>query len=106
MYLKLNNKKIEVYELTTFWERFKGLKFNLQKLDYILKYPNKFGFSTIFICQNIDIIETDKNDKVLYIHKNIKPEKYIFPKLKVKNIYLFPKDYSDYIKINDILKIK
>ena len=84
MYLKLNNKKIEVYELTTFWERFKGLKFNLQKLDYILKYPNKFGFSTIFICQNIDIIETDKNDKVLYIHKNIKTRKIYLSQIKSK----------------------
>lgn len=105
MYLKVKNKKIDIIELTTFWERFKGLKFNLNKLDHGIKFPRKKLVSTIFICQNIDIIMTDKNDKILYLYNNVKPEKYFLPKFKVKDTFFFPLGTAKEYKIGDELNI-
>lgn len=103
MYLKIGKKKIEVIELTKFWERVKGLKFYLEKLDYGIKFPKKKLVSTIFLCQRIDIIMTGVNDKVLYLYSNVKPEKYFLPKFKVKDTYFLPLGTAKEFKVGDTL---
>ena len=75
MYLQIKNKKIKIFELNKFTERFKGLKFTLQTIDYGLYFPNKRWISTNFLCQNIDIALTDKNDTIIFLLENIKSEK-------------------------------
>lgn len=105
MYLKIKNKKYKIIELTKFWERFKGLKFQLNEIDYIVKFPHKRFVSTDFICQKIDIILTDKEEKILHIYKDYPSEKYILPKKKVYNVYFLPVGLSDNFEVNDTLKI-
>ena len=105
MYLKINKKKYKIIELTKFWERFKGLKFNLEKIDYIIKFPKKKFVSTDFICQRIDIILTDKDDKILRIYRDIPSERYIFPKKKVYNVYFLPVNLSNNFQVDEKLNI-
>lgn len=104
MYLKINNKKkYEVFELTEFLERFKALKFDLEKLDYVLKFPNRKIVTTVFLCQKVDIIMTDKDDKILYLYSDVKSEKYFFPKFKVKNVYFLPLECAKEYRIGEKL---
>lgn len=104
MYLRINNKKtFEVVELVNFWERFKALKFDLEKLDYVIKFPNRKIVTTVFLCQKIDIIMTDEEDKILYLYSNVKSEKYFLPKFKVKNVYFLPLDCAREFEVGDRL---
>ncbi len=105
MYLKIKNKKIEIKECIKFSDRFKSLKFVLEKIDYGLKFPNKKKASTYFFCQRIDICFTDKDDKILYLYENIKSEKRII-KLKAKNIYYLPLDTCKNLKVGTKLNLK
>lgn len=104
MYLKIKNKKIEIIELNKFSERFKSLKFVLEKIDYGLYFPNKRWISTNFLCQNIDIALTDKNDIIISLLENVRSEKYIF-KYRTKNIYFLPLDTVKYLKLGEKIPI-
>ena len=105
MYLQVKRKKIKIIELTKFWDRFKGLKFVLEPLDYGIKFPKKKFVTTNFLCQRIDIVLTDKEDNILYMYQNIKSEKYILPKRKVYNAYFLPKNTVKDLKLHTKLKI-
>ncbi len=105
MYLQVKRKKIKIIELTKFWDRFKGLKFVLEPLDYGIKFPKKKFVTTNFLCQRIDIVLTDKEDNILYMYQNIKSEKYILPKRKVYNVYFLPKNTVKDLKLHTKLKI-
>ena len=41
MYLKVKNKKIKIIQPQGFWNRFKGLKFVLEPIDYGLRFTKK-----------------------------------------------------------------
>lgn len=88
----------------TFTQKLKGLMF-IKEFDYILKIKTN-GIHTFFMKTNIDVILTDKNNKILYIYKNLKPNKIILPKKKVKYTYEMPVNYIKSIKIGDILNLK
>ena len=104
MYLKIKNKKIEIIELNKFSERFKGLKFVLEKIDYGVYFPNKRWISTNFLCQNIDVVLTDKNNLIISLIENIRSEKYIF-KFRTRNIYFLPLETAKYLKIGQKIPI-
>lgn len=105
MYLQVKRKKIKLIELTKFWDRFKGLKFILEPINYGLRFPKKRFVTTNFLCQRIDIVLTDKEDNILYIYENMKTEKYIFPKKKVYNVYFLPLNTVKDLEPNTKLKI-
>jgi hypothetical protein len=105
MYLQVKRKKIKLIELTKFWDRFKGLKFILEPINYGLRFPKKRFVTTNFLCQRIDIVLTDKEDNILYIYENMKTEKYIFPKRKVYNVYFLPLNTVKDLEPNTKLKI-
>ena len=94
---------MKIIEANTFFKRLKGLMF-IKNFDYILKFKTN-GIHTFFMKTNIDIILTDKNDIVLYIYRNIKPNKIILPKIKVKYTYEMPVNYIKNIKIGDKLNL-
>ena len=104
MYLKVNNKKIDIKEYTEFKDRFKSFKFYLKIIDFGIKLPKKKLANTTFFCQRIDICFTDKEDKILYLYENVKSEKRIF-KIKANNIYYLPLNTVKYLKVGDNLKI-
>ena len=80
-------------------------KLKVKEFNYILKFKTN-GIHTFFMKTNIDVILTDKNQKVLYIYKKLKPNKIILPKRKVKYTYEMPVNYIKNIKIGDNLNLK
>lgn len=59
---------------------------------------------TFFMRQNIDVIMTDKNYKILYIYRNLKKNKIIWPKKKVYYTFELSKGTIPDLKINTYLK--
>lgn len=105
MNIIINNKKIEIKKCTDFKNRLLGFMFIKKKLNYGLYFPNCNSIHTFFCFQNLNIIMTDKNNKILYIYKNVKPNKIIYKK-GIKNIYEFSNNSIkefDKLKINDII---
>ena len=78
--MKINN--IEIKDYHKFKDKFKGLMFK-KNINYGIKMKCN-GIHTFFMKENIDVILTNKENKILYIIKNLKPNKIIFPK---KNVY-------------------
>lgn len=94
---------MEVKEAKTFTQKLKGLMFQ-KKFDYILKFKTN-GIHTFFMKTNIDVILTDKNGKIMYIYRNLKPNKIILPKKGVKYIFEMPINYLNNKKIGDKLNL-
>lgn len=105
MYLQVKRKKLKIIELKGFWNRFKGLKFVLEPIDYGVKFTKKKFVTTNFLCQKIDIVLTDKEDNILYMYEKMNTEKYILPKRKVYNVYFLPLNTVKDLKLNTKLKI-
>ena len=81
-----NSKKIK--EAKTFFQKLKGLMFK-KNFDYILKFKTN-GIHTFFMKTKIDVVLTDKNGKILYIYKSLKPNRIILPKKHVTYTYEMP----------------
>ena len=64
IYIKIKNKKMKINDLITFGERMKGLRFRLDPIQVGVRYAKKLGINTYFLCQNVDIIMTDKDHKI------------------------------------------
>ncbi len=105
MYLKINSKQVKLEEYISFKDRFKSLKFNFNKLDHAIKFPKKRFFNTVFFVQNVDIVLTDKEDKVIGTYENVRSEKYFIHKKKTYNVYLLPLGSVKHIAIGDVIKI-
>lgn len=97
--------KISIYEAKTFKQRLLGLMFK-KNIDYGLLFRNCNSIHTFFMKENIDVVMTDKNNKVLFIKKNMKKNRIILPKKDVYNTYEFPSNFIKDLKINDQLKIR
>lgn len=104
MYLKMKSKKIPIKECNSWKERWKVLKFDLNKIDYALYFPNRKYLSTYFFCQRVDVCFTDDQEKILYIHRNVKSEKRIIHP-KAKNIWILPLNTTQNINKGDQLII-
>lgn len=100
MYIKINKKKYDVIFLNDFWLKLKSLKFYLDPIKDIYMMKRK-GISTYWFCQKVDIIMTDKDNKIRRIYKSFKTESFIFPKRKVTYIYLAPVGVADNFKVGD-----
>lgn len=105
MYLKIKNQKIEIIECSKFIDRFKSLKFVLEKIDYGLKFPNKKRINTTFFCQRVDLCFTDKDSNIIALYENVKSEKK-FHKRKAQDCYILPLNTAKQLKLNDKLNIK
>lgn len=103
MKLIIKNNKIDIIICNSFSSRFKGFMFK-KNIDKVLCFPKCNSIHTFFMLNKIDIIMTDKNNKVIYIYNNLKPFKIILPKKNVYYTYELPKNTNCY-KINDILII-
>ncbi len=101
----LNNGKVTVKVVNKFKKRIKGFRFYLANIKEGLCYPRKKMINTYFNCQRLDIIVTDKSDKILAIYRNMKTEKFIRPRLKAYYIYLLPVGCADGLEISEKLKV-
>ena len=104
MYLKVNNKKLHIREMTKFMDRLIGLRFYFQTLDFAMKYPKKRKINTYFFFQKVDVILTDKEEKIIKLIEKCPTEKKIRRKRKVYNIYFVPLGTVKDLKIGDTLK--
>ena len=86
MYIKINNKKLEIKDCTKFKDRFRSLKFVLNKIDYGIRIPKKKLISTYFFCQRVDICVTNKSHKIIGIFENVKSEK---KKIMFNSYYIY-----------------
>ena len=84
-----NSKKIK--EAKTFFQKLKGLMFK-KNFDYILKFKTN-GIHTFFMKTKIGVVLTDKNGKILYIYKSLKPNRIILPKKHVTYTYEMPEGF-------------
>lgn len=66
MYLNINGKKIKVVIAKSFWNRLKGF-IGKTNIDYCICFPRCNSVHTFFMKENIDIVMTDRNNKVLKI---------------------------------------
>ena len=97
--------KIKVIEAKSFKERLFGL-IGKKNIDYCLLFNHCNSIHTFFMKEKIDIVMTDKNNKIIYIKKSLKKNRIILPKRHVYKTYEFPNNYIKDIKKGDILKIK
>lgn len=105
MYIKIEKKKYDVIYLNTFWLKLKSLKFYLEPIEDIYMMRRK-GLTTYWFCQNVDIIGTDKDNKIIYIYKKFKADKILLPRKKVFYIYLTPVGVSNSFKVGDEFIVK
>lgn len=101
MVIKNNNKSIKVKYCNNFFNRFKGFMFQ-KNINNCLCFPKCNSIHTFFMLKSIDVIMTDKNYKILYIFKNVKPCRIIFPKKDVYYTFELPTNTFEY-KIADNL---
>lgn len=93
---------MKIVYANTFLKKLKGLMFT-KDFDYIMKFKCN-GIHTFFMKTNIDVYLADKNKKIVYIYKNLKPNKIILPKKNIKYTYETPANFLKNIKIGDICK--
>ena len=97
--------KITIYEAKSFKDRLFGLMFK-KNINYCLLFNKCNSIHTFFMKENIDVVMTDKNNKILYIKKNMKKNRIILPKKGVYKTYEFPANFIKKLNINDKLKIR
>ncbi len=96
---------LEIKTFNTFFKRLTGIMFKHKKLDFIICFPKCNSIHTFFCFQNLDIVMTDKSYKVLYIYKNFKPWRIIWPKKGVYYTFELPNNTCK-LQINDNFKNK
>lgn len=80
--------------------------FQIEPFEYGLCFPKCNSIHTFFMYQNIDVVMTDENNRILYFYQNLKPWKIIGPKKGVYYTYEFPANSMDYYGVNDIFRVK
>ena len=106
MKLYYGNKKIEIINYTSFWKRLKGFMFQLEPIKQGIRFPKCRSIHTYFMFQNIDVIMTDKENKIIKMYPNLRSEKIILPKRKVYYTYELPVGVCNFYDIGDTLRIK
>ena len=106
MYLYLKNNKIEIKKAETLVDKIKSFRFKLDEIDYGILLEDKKIFNTYFFCQNIDVIYTDKNNKILKILRNVKSEKILIAPKNTSKTFLLKSLITKNLDIDDKLKIK
>lgn len=105
MYIKDKNNKIYFEDCTTFFKRLIGFMFKIKKIETGKRFPKCNSIHTFFMFQNIDVIITDKDNKIIKIYPNLRPNRIILPKKNVYYTYELPTNIITNYHIGDILKI-
>lgn len=94
---------VKIYR--TLFKRLKGFMFRKRKIDYVICFPKCNSIHTFFMFQKIDVVMTDKNNRILKIYKSLKPMKVILPKKSIYYTYEFPENSTDCFKLGDIITL-
>lgn len=106
MYLKCNKQNIIIDDCTTFFSRLIGFMFKIKTIKIGKRFPKCNSIHTFFMFQKIDVIMTDKDNKIIKMYPNLKTWKVILPQKNVYYTYELPIWVCEYYKIGDTLKIK
>lgn len=106
MYLQCNQNKIEIEDCVAFFSRLKGFMFQSSPIQIGKRFPKCNSIHTFFMFQKIDVIMTDKMNKIIKMYPNLKTNKIILPKKDVYYTYELPLETCKYYQIGDYLKIK
>ena len=89
----------------SFKDKLLGLMYQ-KNIDYGLLITNSKSIHTFFMLENIDVLLLDKNNRILMINRNVKPNKVlIFNNKNKTNILELPNNSSINLKVNDIIDI-
>lgn len=106
MIIKCNNKEFPLVICNSFFSRLKGFMFYKKDITYALLFKKCKSIHTFFMYQDISVIFTDKDNKVLAYYPIITPNKILIGPKKTTNTYeLSPCFFKEDI-INKIIEIK
>lgn len=106
MYLICNKNVIEFEDCTTFLSRLKGFMFQLRPIEKGKRFPKCNSIHTFFMFQKIDVIMTDRDNKIIKMYPNLRSERMILPKRKVYYTYELPLGTCRNYEIGNALKIE
>ena len=92
---------IEIINCNHFFKRLKGFMFK-KNINYGLCFERCNSIHTFFMRESIDVIMTDRNNKIIFIYNNLEKNKIILPKKNVYYTYEIPNGYNTY-NIGDTL---
>ena len=94
---------MKIKKANNFKDKLLGLMFK-KNIDYGILIMNCKSIHTFFMRESIDIILLDKENKILKINRNIKPNKIIIYKTKKRtNILELPNNSSLNLNINEVI---
>lgn len=99
-----DEKILEIKYCNNFFNRLLGLMFK-KNINECLCFPKCNSIHTFFMLKKIDVIMTNKEYKILYIYKNVKPYRIILPKKDVYYTFEFPVNKFNF-KINEKIKVE
>ena len=99
----VNNNEIVLEIADNFFKKLKGFMFQ-KEITKAIRFKTN-NIHTFFMRTNIDVVMTTKDNKVLYIYKNLSKNKIII-KNKVYYTYEFPSNFINNLNIGDILIVK
>lgn len=103
MKVEYSNRSIDLFFCKSFSNRLMGFMFK-RNIKCALCFPKCNCIHTFFMLKPIDVVMTDKDFKILYILKNLKPFRIILPKRKVYYTFEFPIHKFNF-KLNEKIKI-
>ena len=104
MYIEKGIKKLKINICNNLFNRFLGFMFS-KNINYGLCFPKCNSIHTFFMLRPIDVIMTDKDYNILYIFKNLNPNKIILPKKNVYYIFELPINKFNF-NVNEKLKVE
>lgn len=91
---------MEVRNYDGFFNKFRGLMFR-KNIDYAIRLRCN-GIHTFFMFENIDIVLTDRNNIVVGVFFNFKPNRIVFPRRNVYFTYEFPCGYINNVTVGSV----
>ena len=97
--MHIDDKEVEVKNCIHFKDRLMGLMFNTNITPYY--FPRCNSIHTFFMKRNIDVIMTDRNNKVVGVYKNVGKNKVITNKKAYNTLELPTNLYN--IKLDETI---
>ncbi len=101
MKIILKDKTLKLKECRHFKDKLLGFMFK-KNIDYALRFKCR-SIHTFFMKEKIDVIITDRNNKILYIYNRLPVNKIIIKK-DAYYFYELPDNTNTY-QVNDIINI-
>ena len=102
MYIKLKEKKIDIYYYNTFFKKLIGLMFKKQ-ITFGIYFKTK-GIHTFFMKKAIDLCVVDKSNKIIYLEESLTKNKLRYFK-NAKYIYELPLGSVKFLEVGKKINV-